>query len=140
MSDVFDHMGGFAGDEFDIDEFTSAHDDAPILGLVDADDLKFVSNKGAAMITDATDLDEDTDATDTSAHGGFEHHDENHPPEVMAATEVVYKSKMEHARAIYAREALKGPIVRKNIIPLFIDEAKCTPAGAATYFYTLSKQ
>lgn len=141
MSDGFDHMGGFAGDEFDsfdVDEFTSAHDDdAPILGLVDDADLKFVGNKGAALISDATDLDEDTDVSIHATNIGDDAVTKMITKVVVPVDAVVYKSKMEHARAIYAREALKGPIVRKNIIPLFIAEANCTTAGAATYYATI---
>ncbi len=140
-----DNMGGFGGNEFDrfdVDEFTSTRDhDDDMVGLVDDADLKFVGGKGAAYTT-VEHLEEEDTAAFVHVTGMFDGDDSERSERALIVDHiesqpVVYKSKMEHARAIYARELAKGVIVRKNIIPMFMSEALCTPAGAATYYATI---
>jgi hypothetical protein len=135
-----DYGYGFGGNEFDrfdVDEFTSTHDDGDvILGLMDDTDLSSI--RKSAAYTTMSDLDkEDTDAFNHVTGGGFDPAEFADPEESIVVPVTTYKSKMEHARAIYKREQDKGTIVRKNIVKLFIDEANCTPAGAATYYATI---
>ncbi len=61
-------------------------------------------------------------------------------PETIPVQPVQYKNKMEHARIIFEREKQKGPVVRKNIIKMFMEEANCTAAGASTYYQTINSK
>jgi hypothetical protein len=49
-------------------------------------------------------------------------------------------SKMDQCRDIFVAHYGKPNVTRKLIIGLFQTEAGCTPAGASTYYQTLTKQ
>lgn len=140
-------------DDFDLelDSITSKDDFIP--GLLDDEDIRLVRPKSAGNTSPLSYEKEDTDAYNHVTGGGFDpsefaddgsdipddEEDDNPKPKVVPVVKSTggYKNKMEHAKAIFARETALGHSKRAHFIQLFVNEAGCTPAGASTYYATI---
>lgn len=126
-------------DEFDFDQFDSDQD---LIGTEDDDGISIplirsVNESVNSSKSAGKTLPSDFEKEDTDAYLHVTGTVENIIEQPVV---VQYNSKMDHARAIYNRELLKGPVVRKHLIQMFIKEAGCTPAGASTYYQTLNSK
>jgi len=129
---IDDFEDGFSYDSYTLDSYESddmigntiGDDEIDIPLIRQAEQERTTKPAGQTLPSDMENNREDTDAY-------------NHVCQSSEPTKVVYKSKMEHAEAIYLREKAKGPVVRKVLIGMFQKEAACTPGGSSTYFQTL---
>ncbi|RWZ87320.1 MAG: hypothetical protein EO766_12405 [Hydrotalea sp. AMD] len=135
--------------------FTSSNYTDDINGLLDDEDLPLVKGKSSNIqdnddsdiIIVSNQFDPSEFADDGSSYGSDDEEDmtvsistinkQNKTISSPFPNPTGYKNKMEHARAIYARERAKGFTKRAHFIALFQSEAGCTPAGASTYYATI---
>lgn len=121
---------------FDFEDVVDRMDDGIIIDTIDDDGIDM------PLVTSKRDIDLDIDYTNSI-------NVEEVVVEVVEST--VHKvvtdntkkvSKLEVARRIYSREVSKCEGLntvpsRKDMIKLFVSEAGCTTAGAATYYNTI---
>ncbi len=129
---------------FDFDDVIDRMDDGIIIDTIDDDGIDM------PLVTSKRDMELDIDYSNSI--NVEEVVDSSVVIDSTNNTSVIHKvvdvdnkkkvSKLEVARGIYSREVSKGIAnktvpSRKDIIKLFISEAGCTTAGAATYYNTI---